>query len=741
MARSAENKNRRPLAAAARRKSQGRGCPRLAPAPLAAVPASPGPHRRGRSSSSGSIWPNPARAWKIFTHTYLVTDASTLHYDWGYIALHTAPTIAGPWASQPLLGWAGSSPLSTSGVQQILTDIPQLSDCLIFTEPGAAALSQGPGGLLLALGCVSVAGGGAAEIRVVLLSSTNHGAQWAYKGEAVRGSDAALLGFAIPQLNAADLFYAPMRGGHGGQLATQLLLSVTPAALLWEGFVGYAGCLVLQLLPNASGVVRDGNSGAPVVSRYLVPAGGATFAGACTSAHVDNGGVAPELGGYLLPVLAPGEPQPFRVLQSGIPPGAPACGKTAVASPHPPFSLPAPDYLGFVNLTLPLLDAAHSPAACTKLAAAGALCDPATDLAQAHAAMYLATHAPSSISRVSALLLEYLKGWRNVTKNGTGKNPSVDDFFACRPLATSAGILFAASAGGVPAGWAPADVADLTTAASQVCFPCCQQGVFNQPMSRAAGIAIFLHYFPQADAEGALSSYARDTWAQWAGPTADGADHTYMENSNVYNSIFLAELFALGGALNMSWLAEDLATPATRRMLLHFRDTIGPSGLAPAYGDDWSLVGGSGAGTGGNRDTAVWPAEEGCYWPSVFERAAAAYTNESSRFSWAAASYFHSVSGGYQLSPPLGPPQIASKGDRPGKCLLHFLEAAALRPPAAPAPQWMGDEGPAATMRNVPAAEGGGGAPAPDKLLLYTSRAPCTGAAMAPYAAFETFSA
>lgn len=397
----------------------------------------------------------------------------------------------------------------------------------------------------------------------------------------------------------------------------------------------------------------------------------------------------------------------------------------------PAFVLPAPDYLKYAAATLPLLDKSFSASTCASLERRGSLCSAATDLAQAHAAFFDATSDEYSLGRVNALLLDYVGSWRNVTANGTKTNPSVDDFFACKPLATAAGTLLRAAAPARPSNWSDADLNDLATAASQVCSPCCQIGTFNQPLSRAAGIARFLKAFPDGDPDGSRAAYLSTTWEYWSrGVNA----HTYTENANVYNSIFLSELFSLGSTLNASALAADLATPETQSLLRSFRDTVGPSGLAPAYGDSWSLAGGSGAGS----DTTVWAAEEMCYWPSVFERAAAADANESARYAWAAASYFHAATNGYQLDPPLGPPPLPFSGG-PGKCLLHFIEAATVRAANAPPPSYFGDA-PGATVRRTPGTASV--VSSPDKLILYASRAPCAApAASAPYAMLEAFSA
>ena len=283
--------------------------------------------------------PDASRLCKLFAHSYIVTNGSALHYDWGRISLWTAPAPGGPWSTeQPLLGWAGASPFSSAGVRQLLTDLPQLRDCLLFTEPGALAVGgsgspAGPPLLLLALGCASppAAPGGVAPIRIVLIASADFGRSWAFASTLVDGAaDATLLGYSVPQLDAADLFIAPTvlqeeeeedRSEEKALLRRRRLVapgyaifvSITPSATLWPGFVGYAGCLVLQLLPDASGVVRNSTSGAPVVVRAVLPSGVA-FSGACTGAFAAGAAV----GGYMLPLLQPiGH---FTVLASGVSP-------------------------------------------------------------------------------------------------------------------------------------------------------------------------------------------------------------------------------------------------------------------------------------------------------------------------------------------------------------------------------------------------------------------------------------
>lgn len=235
---------------------------------------------------------------RVLCHSYVVTNGSQLHYDWGFIAMYSSPAPAGPWRGEPLLGWKGASPLSTTGVAAVLTDVPALADCLLFTEPGAIIARDGR--LLLALGCASAPppAGGAAAIRIVLLSSADAAArrEWAYEGVLVDGAvDAARLGYAVPQLNAAALFAAPDADGGA------LMLAFSPSETIWPGssFVGYVGCLVARLNASGTGVERDA-AGAPVILRAVLPAAPA-FAGACTAAATTLAPAA--AAGYLLPTL------------------------------------------------------------------------------------------------------------------------------------------------------------------------------------------------------------------------------------------------------------------------------------------------------------------------------------------------------------------------------------------------------------------------------------------------------
>jgi hypothetical protein len=219
--------------------------------------------------------PDPSRAYKMFTHRYLVGADFTLHYTIGTIALQTAPDPSGPWsAPQKLLGWTSESPYSSSGVVTDVSALPGLSDCAALTEPGALVR----GGVIdLAVGCV-YPGGSGFTTRVELLRSTTHAASWQRVGTLLGAKDSACLA-GTTGMNAADLFVS------GGVE----YVSATPST---DGGQ-YVGCLVFRVPDPALADVERDDAGQGIVVRSIAPSP-AQFAGACTFAD--------GAGGYLLDV-------------------------------------------------------------------------------------------------------------------------------------------------------------------------------------------------------------------------------------------------------------------------------------------------------------------------------------------------------------------------------------------------------------------------------------------------------
>lgn len=238
--------------------------------------------------------PDPARAWKLFVHSYLVLPGGKLLYDHGHIAMQTAPAPEGPWSEgAAAIGWSSPTPFSSDGAALLVGDVPELSDCLLMTEPGALVV---PGrGLDLALGCASF--GGEVEIRIVLLRSVDHGATFQYVSDLLTAEDAACLGGTQPQINAASLFLA------GGQE----YLFATPA-----GDLGYRGCHLFRVEdPDAGTLLRD-TAGQPIALRRIdVDTKG--FVGACAFAE------GAKTAGVLVPwaTLEAGK-RTFRILAPGI---------------------------------------------------------------------------------------------------------------------------------------------------------------------------------------------------------------------------------------------------------------------------------------------------------------------------------------------------------------------------------------------------------------------------------------
>ncbi len=228
----------------------------------------------------------PSRRFKVFTHTYFTDGAMGMHRDIGYIELETSPGPGGPWTQTPLLGWNGSSPLSSTGVAQNASTDPALSGlshCITLTEPGALFRSLPTGDVIdLALGCAFVYNGEIA-IEIDLIRSTDHAASFTFVATLLSANDALALGSARPQISAPDLF----------QVGAKTYLFATPGGPVQYpgGGVGtdYRGCLTMEILDLDAGTLARTGGRPVVVSSFL----GASlqFVGACSAAEG-----APELG-------------------------------------------------------------------------------------------------------------------------------------------------------------------------------------------------------------------------------------------------------------------------------------------------------------------------------------------------------------------------------------------------------------------------------------------------------------
>ncbi len=242
--------------------------------------------------------PAPARRWKLFTHSYLVLPGDVTEVVGEHIALFTAPDPAGPWLSEgPALGWDGESAYSSTGAKINVSKFTQTKDCVALTEP--SALYRLGGIIDVAVGCASATGG--ISIRIELFRSLDHGATFIYAGRLLTGADALCLGGGVPEINAADLFFA------GGKT----YVAATPAGPTSLGINGYRGCVVIPLGAGGDAVERDAQ-GFPVVA-LRADAAGNRFVGACAFAE---GATAH---GLLISELVPeATPGIFTIQKSGL---------------------------------------------------------------------------------------------------------------------------------------------------------------------------------------------------------------------------------------------------------------------------------------------------------------------------------------------------------------------------------------------------------------------------------------
>ena len=213
--------------------------------------------------------PNPN--WKIFWHRYPQANriAAERLFQHGWIGVTTAPAVTGPWSTERKL-LVGSlydpATAATLGAPEYTSASLAISDCPIFTEPGALSIANN---FYISLKC---AGGSVGK--VVLLRCNNDLTGCTYRGNLLVNSEAAQ-------------FTPSGQSSYDGFSATELVavngipyLIVTPTRA-----DAYRGCLVFEiadLAANPVTLVRVGGvaSGAPVL-RKSVAQTLETFNGAC----------------------------------------------------------------------------------------------------------------------------------------------------------------------------------------------------------------------------------------------------------------------------------------------------------------------------------------------------------------------------------------------------------------------------------------------------------------------------
>jgi hypothetical protein len=175
-------------------------------------------------------------------------------------------------SSLPWIRGNGTSP--SFGALYNLSTIPELSDCVAFTEP--ALFSQG-GVTYLATNCVVVQGGVRRDDleRLVLLRQEANG--YSYVGTLLTSSDAASLG-AI-RIEQADITLS--RTGH-------ILLIATP---IQDGTPEHLGCVVFEIADITTAQVRRGADGQAVQLAWITGDDASIGPGLCTYDAASETGV------------------------------------------------------------------------------------------------------------------------------------------------------------------------------------------------------------------------------------------------------------------------------------------------------------------------------------------------------------------------------------------------------------------------------------------------------------------
>jgi hypothetical protein len=265
----------------------------------------------GPCSVSGVLWhevssiladpSDTAAPYKLLFHTYAsVAGGTVLRRDWGYIGMQTGTTPSAWSAEKNLLGWKSNATISTAGAGQVLTDLPELADCVAFTEPGAIV---GPSGIDLALSC-AYPQAGAVKIRVVLLRSTDHAQSFSFVSELLAADDFACLGGTVPQILGPDLF----------TVGSAEYVVVSPVGAVSNTDTGgYRGCVTIPIADPAAGTVARLANGAPSVVSWVRASDG-RFTGPCTFAE---GATAI---GQVVPMQFTDRSQPwFRIAATDVP--------------------------------------------------------------------------------------------------------------------------------------------------------------------------------------------------------------------------------------------------------------------------------------------------------------------------------------------------------------------------------------------------------------------------------------
>ena len=227
-----------------------------------------------------------------------------------------------------------------------------------------------------------------------------------------------------------------------------------------------------------------------------------------------------------------------------------------------------------------------------------------------NALLYILTADEVYLQRAHQSLTLFVEYWQNKTKNGS--LPFQANSFTGWPVAFQYKTLKDMNKGPL---WSQTYDDHFKLALADYCRPNHLGGAWNEGISAALATETALQLFPEFDENKGWKAFVQTTWEDWA------HGHTYVENANADNGMFLCKMFMLSDILGKT---DDLVNNGVRVLLEKYRDMIAPTASLPNYG-------------GGLQDSSYPPSgfpEGACYFTAVFERAASLYNDPS--FRWAA---------------------------------------------------------------------------------------------------------
>ncbi len=269
---------------------------------------------RWRHEVSTVAWHAATRRWVMLWHTYPANAAGDRLFSYGWIGLKTMSNVASPPPPAPPLttpapDLATLTPRETRLFVGLLTDprlqaasdawatgtphdpVPGDTRYVLFTEPGALYVGDV---LYLALtGMTCPANPCVGD--VLLFSSTDEGATWAYRGRPLVPADAGRFNPLFQFFTAPSLYVDPGSG--------RVRLIVSPQNPLQI----YQGLFEFEFADLATATLKRDGTGAPIAT-YVIPP-------ASPLIHEGAGSFDPLTGGRMIGKTFGGEPAPFRVFE------------------------------------------------------------------------------------------------------------------------------------------------------------------------------------------------------------------------------------------------------------------------------------------------------------------------------------------------------------------------------------------------------------------------------------------